>query len=138
VIRNIKEGILSEENLTKVVEMVNQDMDDKSTEYQDELNTILQDMTDANQRLKRLYNAVETDKILFADLAPRIHDLKARQDKLQERKIQLEEKLSDRRVVLASPETVRRFTNEMCKVLEASEFTEKRLLSELLSRKSSC
>ncbi len=126
VVRNIKEGILSEENLTKVVKMVNQDMDDKSIEYKNELNTILQDLTDANQRLERLYDAVETGKIPFADLAPRIHDLKARQDKLQERKMQLEEQLSDRRVVLASPETVRRFTTEMRKVLETSEFTEKK------------
>jgi site-specific DNA recombinase len=126
VVRNLKEGILSEENLTKVVEMVNQDVDEKSIEYQNEFNIILQDLNDANQRLERLYDAVETGKIPFADLAPRIHDLKARQDKLQERKLQLEADLSDRRVVLASPETVRRFTTEMRKVLETSEFTEKK------------
>ena len=45
---------------------------------------------------------------------------------MQERKIQLEGHLSDRRVELASPETVRRFTNDMRKVLESNEFTEKK------------
>ena len=126
VVRNIKEGILTEENLTRLVEMVNQDMDESSIEYQSELNTILQDIGDTNHRLERLYDAVETGKIPFADLAPRIHDLKARQDKLQARKLQLDMQLSDRRVVLASPETVRRFTTEMRKVLESNEFTLKK------------
>ena len=97
-----------------------------SIEYQNELNTILQDITDTNHRLERLYDAVETGKIPFADLAPRIHDLKARHDKLQERKIQIEGQLSDRRVELASPDVVRRFAGDMRKVLELSEFTEKR------------
>ena len=126
VIQKIKEGILTEENLTKMVELVNQDMDANSIENQNELNTILQDFSDTNHRLERLYDAVETGKIPFADLAPRIHDLKARHDKLQERKIQVEGQLSDRRVELASPDIVRRFASDMRNVLEASEFTEKR------------
>jgi site-specific DNA recombinase len=126
VIQKIKEGILTEENLTRMVELVNQDMDTNSIQYQDELNTILQDISDTSHRLERLYDAVEIGKIPFADLAPRIHDLKARHDKLQERKIQIEGQLSDRRVELASPEIVQRFTSDMRKVLELSEFTEKR------------
>jgi site-specific DNA recombinase len=126
VIRKIKEGILTEENLIRIVELVNQDMDISSIEYQNELKTILQDFSDTNHRLEHLYDAVEIGKIPFADLAPRIHELKARQDKLQERKIQIEGQLSDRKVELASPQIVRRFTSDMRKVLESSEFTEKR------------
>jgi site-specific DNA recombinase len=45
---------------------------------------------------------------------------------LQERKIQIESQLSDRRLELASPEIVKRFVAEMRRVLETSEFTEKR------------
>jgi len=90
VIQKIKDGILTEENLKRLVDLVNQDMVDSSIQYQNELSTILQDLTDTNHRLERLYNAVESGHIPFADLAPRIHDLKGRHDKLQERKIQIE------------------------------------------------
>jgi site-specific DNA recombinase len=126
VIKKIKEGILTEENLAHLVELVNQDMDDSSIQYQDELKTIIEDLTDTNRRLERLYDAIETNNVTFADLAPRIHDLKARQDKLQERKLQVNAHLSDRRVALASPEIVKQFANGMRKVLELSEFTEKK------------
>jgi site-specific DNA recombinase len=52
--------------------------------------------------------------------------LKARHDKLQERKLQVESMISDRCVELASPEIVQSYANEMRNFLELSEFTEKK------------
>ena len=69
---------------------------------------------------------METGKIPLADLAPRIHDLRLRNEKLQERKVQIENLLSDRRIELASPEIVDHYVKDMCRVLEESELTEKR------------
>ena len=126
VIQKVKNGILTEENLARIVEMVNQDMDVNSIQFQDELRTILEDLQDTNHRLERLYDAIETGNVSIADLAPRVRDLRLRNDKLLERKLQLEGLLTDRRVELASPEVVKRFTTEMRKVLELSEFTEKK------------
>ncbi len=101
-------------------------MDVNSIQYQDELRAVMEDLSGTNHRLERLYDAIEIGKIPFADLAPRIHDLKTRADKLLERKLQLEGILSERRVELASPEIVKRFASDMRRVLELSEFTEKR------------
>lgn len=126
VIQKIKDGILTEENLTHLVELVNQDMDTNSIQYQDELKTVIEELADTNRRLERLYDAIETKNVTFADLAPRIHDLKTRQDKLQQRKSQVEGLLSDRRVELASPEILKRYASDMRNVLENSEFTEKK------------
>lgn len=126
VVQKIKDGILTEENLTRIVKLVNQDMDVNSIQYQDELRVVMEDLSGTNHRLERLYDAIEIGKIPFADLAPRIHDLKTRADKLLERKMQLEGILSERRVELASPEIVKRFASDMRRVLELSEFTEKR------------
>jgi DNA invertase Pin-like site-specific DNA recombinase len=126
MIQKVRDGILVEENLRHIVELVNEDTDTNSLEYRAELNTILEDLTNANQRLDHLYDAVETGQIPLADLAPRIHDLKGRVDKLMARKLQLDGLLSDRRVELASPEIVTRFASELRKMLELSEFTEKK------------
>jgi len=86
-----------------------------SIQFQDELRTILEDLQDTNHRLERLYDAIETGNVSIADLAPRVRDLRLRNDKLLERKLQLEGLLTDRRVELASPEVVKRFTTEMRK-----------------------
>lgn len=93
--------------------MVNQEMDVNSSDYQEELDAVLEEMNETNRRLERLYDALETGKIPLADLAPRIHDLKERIEKLQERKIQIKTKLSDRKVELANPETVKSYVTEM-------------------------
>jgi len=55
-----------------------------------------------------------------------------RNKKLQERKAQIENLLSDRRIELASPEIVGHYVKDMRRVLEESELTEKELPSEVL------
>ena len=79
-----------------------------------------------NHRLERLYDTVEAGKIPLADLAPRIHELRQRQEKLQAQRVQIENQLSDRRVELASPEVVSNYVKDLRRVLEESELTEKR------------
>ena len=126
VVKVIRENILTEEHLTRLVEMVNQEMDINSLEHQDELETILSEIAETERRLERLYDAVETGKIPLADLAPRIRDLRLRNDKLQERKIHVKNLLSDRKVELASPEIVKSYVKDMRRILEESELTSKR------------
>ncbi len=126
VTRTIKEKILTEEHLARLVGLVNQDMDMGSKESQNELETVLEDITSTNHRLERLYDAVETGKIPLADLAPRIHELRQRQEKLLSQRIQIESRLSDRRIELANPEIVSAYVKDLRRVLEESELTEKR------------
>ena len=126
VIETIKDNILTEENLTHLAEVVNQEMDDNSTQYNEELNTILDQMAEVNHRLERLYDAAESGSIPTADLAPRIRELRIRHDKLNERKIQVEQQLSDRHIELASPEILSQYVNDLRKLLTVSEITEKK------------
>jgi len=126
VINVIRENILTEEHLRCLVGLVNGEMDGSSKHHQDELEAVLGEMADTNRRLERLYDAVETGKVPLADLAPRIHDLRLRNEKLQERKVQIDNLLSDRRIELASPEIVDHYVKDMRRVLEESELTEKR------------
>ena len=126
VVKVIRENILTEEHLTRLVEMVNEEMDSSSREHRGELEAILEEIADTNRRLDRLYDAVETGSIPLADLAPRIHDLRLRSEKLKERKIQVTGMLSDRKVELASPKIVKSYVKDMRQILEKSELTGKR------------
>ena len=62
----------------------------------------------------------------MADLAPRIRELRLRHQRLSERKIQVEQQLSERHIELASPEVLSLYVNDLRKLLMVSELTEER------------
>jgi len=69
---------------------------------------------------------METGKIDLDDLAPRIHELRNRQERLQARKVQIASFLSDRRIELASPEIVRSYVDDLRNLLNNSSLAERR------------
>ena len=106
VIDKIKEHVLTTDNLTRLVHIVNEEMDGLSEGYRQRMDGLTNEIADVDRRLERLYDAVETGKIQLADLAPRIQQLRQRREQLQAAKWELEQQLSDRRVELADAETV--------------------------------
>jgi site-specific DNA recombinase len=73
-----------------------------------------------------LYDALETGKIHLADLAPRIQQLRQRQEQLQAARWEMEQKLSDRRVELADAETVAHCVSDRRDLLNESSITERK------------
>ncbi|MBT9143275.1 MAG: hypothetical protein AAGB97_06915 [Dehalococcoidia bacterium] len=65
-------------------------------------------------------------KLRLEDLTPRIQQLRHRQEQLQSRKWDLETLLSDRRVELASLETVTRYVDDLRSLLGESSLTERK------------
>ena len=126
VIEKIRERILTEENLTHLVELVNDEMDGDVKSHIDEIEAVHEEIVDVNNRLARLYDSLETGKVELGDLAPRIKELRTRQEKLLARKVQLEVLLSDRRVELASPAVVRSYVADLRNLLTRSELAERR------------
>ena len=126
VIEKVKERILTEENLTCLVGLVNEEMDGAAQMHRDELEAVHDEFVDVNRRLERLYDSLETGKVELADLVPRIKELRARQEKLLARKVELETLLSDRRVELASPDIVRSYVADRRNLLTRSELAERR------------
>jgi len=126
VIEQIKRHILTTDNLTQLVRMVNEEMDAASAGYNDEINRVAREITETETRLGRLYEALETGQVVLADLAPRIKELRTRYEQLQLRRIELETVLSDRRVHLADLKTVTAYVKYLHRVLNESPFTERR------------
>ena len=79
-----------------------------------------------SRRLERLYDALETGKIQLADLAPRIQQLRQRQEQLQATRLELEQELSDRRVELADAETVAQCVVDLRNTLSESSLAERK------------
>ena len=126
VINKIKEHVLTTDNLTKLVQMVNEEMDGLAVDYRQRLDGIAVEFADVDHRLERLYDALETGKILIADLAPLIQQLRARREQLQSIKFGLEQELSDRRVELTDTETVTQYVNDLRNLLSENPLAERK------------
>jgi chromosome segregation ATPase len=126
VIGKIKEHILTEEHLTKLVYLVNEQMDDASREYQEELKLISREEDSISTRLNKLYDAVETGRINLDDLTPRIRELRNRQEKLLVRRSELEVVMSDRKVELADLKTVKGYVNDLRDTLDDGPLSDRR------------
>ncbi|MFW0859874.1 MAG: zinc ribbon domain-containing protein [Dehalococcoidia bacterium] len=59
VINKIKEHILTKENLRELVRLVNEEMDNVTGDYREELGAISDEIAAINNRLERLYDALE-------------------------------------------------------------------------------
>ncbi len=106
--------------------LVNEEMDTVAGDYREELGIIADQIAGINNRLERLYDALETGKLGLDDMAPRIQQLRYRQEQLQSRKWELETLLSDRRVDLANLETVTRYVDDLRNLLEESSLIERK------------
>jgi hypothetical protein len=58
-------------------------LDAETAEHRQSLSAIVKEVADVTQRLDRLYDALETGKIKLEDLAPRIQQLRIRQEQLE-------------------------------------------------------
>ncbi len=126
VIDKIKANILTTENLSRLVEMVNEEMDSLAAEYHERLNSIIDGIADGQRRLERLYDALETGKIELADLAPRIQQLRQRLEQLQAGKWEVEQQLSDRHIQMANPDMVAECISDLRYLLSGSSLSQKK------------
>jgi site-specific DNA recombinase len=126
VISKLKEHVLTTDNLNKLVDMINEEMDSLAIEYNERLHIITVEITDVDHRLERLYDAIETGQIQVADLAPRIQQLRHRHDQLQAARLELEQQLSDRRVELADEKVVAGYVSDLHNLLSESSLAEKK------------
>jgi len=126
IINKIKGHILTYKNLSQLVNLVNEEMDASTGEYRTRLDTIIAEINNVNNRLERLYDALETGTLQLADLAPRIKELRQRQEQLQMSRQELEMLLSDRRVELADLETVTQYVADLHSLLSESTLVERK------------
>jgi site-specific DNA recombinase len=126
VIDKIKEHVLTTENLTRLVHIVNEEMDSLAAEYYQRLDIVLNEIADVDRRLERLYDALEAGKIQLAELAPRIQQLRRRQEQLQATRWEMEQQLCDRHVELADAETVAGYVADLRDLLNESSLAERK------------
>ena len=126
VIDRIKNRILTRENLEELARLVNEETDLQMKSLRDELDLISGASTDADHRLERLYDAIESGKVTVDDLVIRIRELRSRQEQLQARRITIENQMSDRKVDLADLKSISGSLNDLYVLLSEGTLAERR------------
>ena len=124
VIEQIKERILNDEWLEELVTLVNEELDTNHSELKDRLDLIDAELTEINIRLSRDYDALETGKLALDDLAPRIKELRGREEELSKTRVQVEAELVLQGRPYIDADLVRSYAEDLKSLLEESEFAE--------------
>ena len=126
VVGKIRENILTESNIRKLVKLVDEEMDGVAKEQRQRLETIESELVEVKRRLDRLYNLVETIDLDIEDFKPRIRDHRERQERLEASAAEARSMLSERREVLDNVETITTYAQDLSVFLNESELTERR------------
>jgi regulator of replication initiation timing len=126
VIDQLRRQVLTDENLEKLVVLVNEELQSASCGLKERLGVIDAELSDIRARLSRLYDALETGKLELDHLAPRIKELKVRQDELNRNRIQVEAEMVARGVEQVDIARVRAYAQDLRGLLEEADFTERK------------
>ena len=123
-IEQIKERVLNQEWLEELVGLVNKELDSTHDILRDRLDAIDAELNDVRIRLSKLYDALETGKLSLDDLAPRIKELRARQDELSKAILQLEAEKITRGIKHVDAEVIRSYAIDLKSLLEEADIAE--------------
>ena len=130
VVGRIRENVLTESNIRKLVKLVDEEMDGVAREQRQRLETIESELVDVKRRLDRLYDLVETTDLDIEDFKPRIREHRERQERLEATAEEARAILSQRGEVLDDVETITAYAQDLSVFLNESELTERRAFIE--------
>ena len=122
----IKRRILTKNNLVDLIMLSNDDISSTMSSFDGELDLLTKTLNNVNQRLDRLYDAIETGKVNLDDLVPRIRDLRERQEQIQARRLEIEAEISDRKVELVDMEYLSSYVDDFRDLLNDGTLVERR------------
>ena len=126
VLQQLQSNVLTDDNLEKLVVMVNEEIQSSTSGIKQRLDVIKIEQDDIRVRLSKLYDALETGKLQLDDLAPRIKKLRSRQEEFNRSRIQVEAEMVVQGVQQINKAKVKVYAQDMRKLLEEVEFTEKK------------
>ena len=126
VLERIRENILTDENIRQLVRLVNEELVKNSGLYEEQLSEIGQQLGQAQGRLSKLYAALETGNVDLEDLAPRIKELRAQQNELEDRRSELLDKMNEKAPDSLNTKQVQEYVSSLRTLLASSSFIERK------------
>jgi len=120
VIKQLNEYVLTEENMRDLVRLTNEDSALKCQDETGRIDFIKAEIEDTDNRLGKLYDALETGEFKGGELAPRLKALFDRKTELEKAKIEAEEAVAYQTIELPGSTVVNEYINDIKKWLEDS------------------
>ena len=124
VIEQVKERVLNLDSLEELVGLVNQELDSGNDILKEKLDATAAELNDVQARLSKLYDALETRKLSLDDLAPRIRDLRSRQEELTRARLQLQLEQQTSKARHLNARTVRAYAEDLSHLLDEARVAE--------------
>lgn len=122
----IKERVLTRENIKKLILYVNQDMKIFEKDFEGKMTLLTLRLEEKLNRRKKLYNTLETGNMDIKDIAPRIKELNAEIEALEEEKRLLQTKRSEEQTILVSDEELNPYVDDLQETLFKGSISEKK------------
>ncbi len=126
MIKQLQSRVLTDDNLEELVKLVNEELGSASSKLKERLDICDAELRDVKARLSRLYDVLETGKLSLDDLAPRIKELKKRQDELSSTRVHVEADMVVQGVEEVDIDIVKSYTRDLKSLLEESDITERK------------
>jgi len=121
VTEHIKSKILNNDVLEKLAALVNQDLDNAHSSCREKIEVLESEVKDVSSRLFKLYDALETGKLDLNDLAPKIKELKVRQDELFKSRVLLEADMTIHGVQYVDVDQVKSYCRDLRGLLSETD-----------------
>ena len=126
VVEKIRQNILTEENLIKLVHLINVEMLETAGRLERQLEQTEKELVSISGKLTKLYVALESGKLDMDDLAPRIKDLRTCQHELQQQRDNLINRIQSDEPEKLDEKEVMSYVNELEQVLGEKSFLQQK------------
>ena len=126
IVNVIKERILTEAHLTRLIELLGEELHTHRTQAGEQTALLEKKLADAERRLSKLYQLIEDDKIAFEEVAPRLRELNEQRDRLKAEQAELDAKAATSSFPLPSTEEVRRYVEDLRETLSQGSIMERK------------
>jgi site-specific DNA recombinase len=126
VIDQIKQKVLDKQCLEELTNLVNEELDAGYSVIKEKISNLDNEINDVENRLGRLYDALETGKLTLDDLAPRIKELRAKQGELSKARVVAEAEMTLQGYQQLDTNAIRSYAADLWVILEESEVAQRK------------
>jgi len=126
IIELIKKRVLTEENIKKLLLLVNTELNAFEKQYLTSIALIDKTLEEKLKRRKRLYNSIETGKLDLSDIAPRIKEVNSEIEKLIDEKKKLDKRYETEQAVLIDETRLKPYIDDLQSTLMKGSISERK------------
>lgn len=126
IIKLLRERVLTRENIRNLFLMINEEVATFERDYDGRIVQLDRSLEDTLTRRKKLYNGIETGKLDLGDVAPRLRELNAEIECLNQEKLELEKQKETRQPITMTESELKPFVDDLLEMLVQGTISERK------------